>query len=170
MYRLGFLPLFFFMLSTDYLYLYSITIVSICSLVSLVRSSTSINSTYAQWSQYMWSTIEIYTSIVCTCMPAMRYLLTRTGEYLWQTAKTRRTDYLSQKPSLIERSRISGKTEYELRGSRLDNSKELDDDAAPSKGIIMSRSFFVDNDDSPPRRTPDLEENQGHYHSTRIML
>ena len=150
---------------------FSITAVSICRLVSLVRSSSSINATYSQWSQYMWSTIEIYTSIICTCMPSMRLLFVRTGEYLYKSAISNSN---SQKPSFMERSTISGiksgKSGYEMHSSAV----EKDDDGDANKGIMLSHSFFIDEDASGHThhsRTPESEEHNGPYvHSTQAMV
>jgi hypothetical protein len=57
--------------------LYSITIVSIIRLQSLVDFGVSQNTTYDLTDIVMWSTIETHVGVICASMPAIRILLVR---------------------------------------------------------------------------------------------
>jgi hypothetical protein len=62
---------------TDYPRLFSVTVVSILRLQSLVHFVTSTNPTWDQYDVGKWSTIEINVGIMCACMPAIRVILVR---------------------------------------------------------------------------------------------
>ncbi|KAK4085145.1 uncharacterized protein Triagg1_135 [Trichoderma aggressivum f. europaeum] len=54
-----------------------VTVVSIVRLQFLVNLGSSANPTYDQVDVSIWSTIEINTGIVCTCLPSLRLFLVR---------------------------------------------------------------------------------------------
>lgn len=60
-----------------YQFPFSVTVVSILRLQSLVSFANSHNPTWDQWDVSNWSTIEINVGIMCACMPAMRVILVR---------------------------------------------------------------------------------------------
>ncbi|KAH7024700.1 uncharacterized protein B0I36DRAFT_250182, partial [Microdochium trichocladiopsis] len=54
-----------------------VTIVSIVRLASLIQFNSSDNVTHDTAGIAMWSTVEITTGVICTCMPTMRLILVR---------------------------------------------------------------------------------------------
>ncbi|KAG6362028.1 hypothetical protein INS49_010257 [Diaporthe citri] len=54
-----------------------ITIVSIVRLTALVNFATTTNATYDNVPTAYWSVLEIFVSIICCCLPAVRSLLKR---------------------------------------------------------------------------------------------
>lgn len=56
---------------------FSVTVVSILRLHSLVYLAASDNPTWDQWTTALWSVIEVNIGIICTCLPTLRLLLLR---------------------------------------------------------------------------------------------
>src|SRR5690348_4722249 len=54
---------------------YSVTVVSMLRLRSLITFAASTNPTWDQWDVAHWSTVEINVGIICACMPTFRTLL-----------------------------------------------------------------------------------------------
>lgn len=50
---------------------------SILRLQSLILFANSMNPTWDNWNVAWWSTIEISTGLICTCLPSMRLILVR---------------------------------------------------------------------------------------------
>lgn len=55
----------------------SVTVVSIVRLQFLVNLGSSANPTFDQVDVSIWSTVEIDTGIICTCLPSIRLFLIR---------------------------------------------------------------------------------------------
>lgn len=53
------------------------TVVSFLRLTSIARYANTVNPTWDQWSIVWWSTIEVCTGFICTCLPALRLILVR---------------------------------------------------------------------------------------------
>jgi hypothetical protein len=56
---------------------YSVTVISIIRLQTLISFANSTNPTWDQADAANWSTIEINVGIICACMPALRLILVR---------------------------------------------------------------------------------------------
>lgn len=56
---------------------YSVTVISIVRLQSLITFANSTNATWNNLPVSLWSTIEINVGIICACMPTLRLLLLR---------------------------------------------------------------------------------------------
>lgn len=57
--------------------MYSVTVVSIMRLQSLVYFAKTSNPTWDNLAVSRWSTVEINVGIICACMPSLRVLLVR---------------------------------------------------------------------------------------------
>lgn len=58
-------------------FVYSVTIVSILRLQSLLYFYSSSNPTWDLWHTAWWSTIEINIGLICACLPTIRLILVR---------------------------------------------------------------------------------------------
>ena len=56
---------------------FSVTVISILRLRSLVNFAASANPTWDQADVILWSNIEINIGIICACLPALRVILVR---------------------------------------------------------------------------------------------
>ncbi|KAK6387168.1 hypothetical protein LTS17_000434 [Exophiala oligosperma] len=73
-----------------------ITVVSIIRLQSLIKFAKDSNVTYHLYSISIWSSLELYISIVCACMPAARLFLQRCWPSRFGTTKDHAGSYLRQ--------------------------------------------------------------------------
>ncbi|KIW18948.1 hypothetical protein PV08_03237 [Exophiala spinifera] len=73
-----------------------ITVVSIIRLQSLIKFAKDSNVTYHLYSVSIWSSLELYISIVCACMPATRLFLQKCWPSRFGTSKEHARSYLRQ--------------------------------------------------------------------------
>jgi hypothetical protein len=59
--------------------------VSSLRLAGLVRTSHTRNGTWDYWDAGLWSTAEIFVSIICACLPAAKLV----GQRSWQSINTK---------------------------------------------------------------------------------
>ncbi|QSZ32616.1 hypothetical protein DSL72_002195 [Monilinia vaccinii-corymbosi] len=113
-----------------------VTVVSILRLRSLVHFSNTKNPTWDYIQVGYWSTIEICTSIICSCMPALRLLLVRVFPRLSGTSSNPSDTWRSfgDDPS----KRISSVPNVHSR----DSYARRDSYAGPA-GITMHKTFEV---------------------------
>lgn len=65
---------------------YSVTVVSILRLQSLLHFANSNNPTWDQWFVAFWSIIEVNVGMICTCLPTLRLILVRLCPNIFGTA------------------------------------------------------------------------------------
>jgi hypothetical protein len=75
--------------------MFSVTIVSILRLQSLVSFAKSANPTWDNYAVAAWSTVEINVGLFCACMPSMRLLLMRFFPKLLGTTQNTNTNYIN---------------------------------------------------------------------------
>ncbi|POR36738.1 Gag-pol polyprotein [Tolypocladium paradoxum] len=73
-----------------------VTLVSILRLHTLTTFANTTNPTWDQWSLVWWSTIEVNTGIICTCLPAVRLVLLRLYPRIFGTTSTSRASRASR--------------------------------------------------------------------------
>ncbi|KAM5345128.1 hypothetical protein ACJ41O_010990 [Fusarium nematophilum] len=71
---------------------YSVTVVSILRLQSLIHFAKSSNPTWDQWIVALWSVIEVNTGMICTCLPTLRLILVRVFPRIFGPAEFTRYD------------------------------------------------------------------------------
>ncbi|KAK8093579.1 hypothetical protein PG997_000264 [Apiospora hydei] len=133
-------------LSTNISFSYSVTIVSVLRLQSLVLFAESHNPTWDNFDVANWSTIEINTGIICACMPSLRLLLVR----LFPKVLGGSTDARSQ----YHMSGADPNRNNTRAGTKNSNQSQRDG------GILYSKSYTVeyqkDHDEASLVRMDDL--------------
>lgn len=68
---------------------FSVTVVSVLRLQSLIYLARSSNPTWDQWLVAWWSTIEVHVGMICTCLPTLRLILVRIYPRVFSTLSSR---------------------------------------------------------------------------------
>ncbi|KAF2261908.1 hypothetical protein CC78DRAFT_570174 [Lojkania enalia] len=76
--------------------LFSVTVVSILRLQSLVHFANSRNPTWDQYGVNLWSCVELNVGIICACMPAIRVVLVRFFPRIFGSTKHTSNQYYAK--------------------------------------------------------------------------
>lgn len=130
---------------------YSVTIVSILRLRSLVQFATSQNPTWDQFDIAFWTTLEVPTGIICCCLPAIRLILIKTFPRLFGMLTKRYDSHkYSEDPSSGNNPSKSRSRNRMSQGPNTESPSTTELQAAirNGKGIVCSKSFALETHDS----------------------
>lgn len=120
-------------------FLYSVTVVSVLRLQSLINFANSTNPTWDNWIVGWWSTIEVNVGMICTCLPTVRLILVRAAPRIFSTNMSSNKSEPTRNRTLDRYSRnsnIMGHKQIEL--ASIETTTILDEGEKPKKGM----SFF----------------------------
>ena len=122
--------------------LYSVTIVSILRLSSLVTFANSNNPTWDQWGVAMFSTVEINVGVICACMPSLRLLLKRVSPKIMgsNSDNVGKYGFRSYAQSLQNKFPTS---KSDLRASKTESLRGLQDEGDDSGSITVKTEIEI---------------------------
>lgn len=133
----------------DYFSRFSVTVVSIVRLQSLVSFANSSNPSWDNLMVSQWSTIEVNVGIICACMPTLRLILLRIFPALSSTTRNYGTDHSfggKYDPAAFG---SKGATHSQIRGGADVNISHGSRGAGINRpGITYQRSYAVDYHDA----------------------